>query len=185
MNTFAHRSALLAGVLLVLPLVADAGDKLTEPVDVTVINPVLPVEVLNANPIPVSVTSEPSQATYAYTSGTTCTFANVCTATYPAVPAGKRLHVTFVAGFVQTATVGDGLAALHYDNESAFTLRYMTHLNGAQLAYYGASLSFGERIDVVFEPGEAPVLEVGNASSISNSPFNKLTITGYLVDASP
>jgi len=40
MKICAHRPALLAGILVALPFYANAGDKLTEPVDVTVTNTV-------------------------------------------------------------------------------------------------------------------------------------------------
>lgn len=104
MSICVHRPLLLAGVLAVLPFFANAADKLTEPVDVNVINPVVQVEVSNANPVPVSgvVTSADNPALAPVSLKGEFNFAAINNQVLlTTVPAGKRLvidHVSYYSG---------------------------------------------------------------------------------------
>ena len=177
---------LIALFAVSLPMLSVAAPPITEPVDVIVTNPVLPVEVSNANPIPVAIAGGSGQTLYGHTIGTTCPFLNLCTATFPAVPAGKRLEVKFIAAWVRTGDpTSTGIGSLHADNVTATTVRLLFPISAFAAAYYQAAFVFNEQVNVVFEAGEAPVLELGTSGSLIDSPFNKMTVTGVLVDGTP
>jgi hypothetical protein len=176
----------LAFGLACVSAAAIAAPPLTEPVDVTVANPVLPVEVQNADPIPVAIAGGSGETLYGHTIGTTCPFLNQCTATFPAVPAGKRLEVKFIAAWVRTNdAAATGLGSLHANDATGATVRLLFPIGAFSGAYYGSSFVFNEQVHVVFEAGEAPVLELGTTVNLIDSEFNKMTVTGVLVDAAP
>jgi hypothetical protein len=52
-------------------------------------------------------------------------------------------------------------------------------------AYLGFTLSFNEAADVVFEAGETPIVEMGTAGTFDRNSFNRLGITGELLDVEP
>jgi hypothetical protein len=64
-------------------------------------------------------------------------------------------------------------------------VRLLFPANAFAAAYYGAAFVFNEQVDVVFEAGEAPVLELGTTGRLVDDTFNKMTVTGVLVDAAP
>lgn len=97
MNTCIHRTALLAGVLAALPLTADAREKLTEPVDVVVTNPVVPVEVANADPIAVSVATLPEDSLIPFSRQCEL-FGDRCTIDLTDLMATGEVHITYAAG---------------------------------------------------------------------------------------
>ncbi|HEX9194888.1 MAG TPA: hypothetical protein VF854_02630 [Azonexus sp.] len=153
--------------------------------DVRVTNPVLPVEVSNADPVSVIVQDEPARVPYSYTIAPTCQYTNQCLGTFPAVPAGKRLRITSIAGFFVGTNVS-GFAALYVDSQSDF--RFAFPVAPFNAAYYGAMLSFNQPVDFFVEASHAPVLELGipaGSGGIYVDTRNKFTVSGYLVDASP
>lgn len=151
---------------------------------VQVVNPVLAVEVSNADPIPVTVADESARVPYSQSAAPTCPFLNQCLSEFPVVPAGKKLHVTYIAGvFVGTNVAGFvSLCADVYTNmRAAFPV---TPFGGA---FFGTLISFSQVVDVILDAGQTPVLHFGigaGGGGITVSPFNSFTITGYLVDAS-
>jgi hypothetical protein len=167
-------------------VIASNAANAEKPTPVTVVDPVLPVEVQNANPIPVAIAGGSGETLYGHSIGTTCPFLNQCVAVFPAVPAGKRLEVKFIAAWVRTNdAAATGLGSLHANDATGSTVRLLFPISAFATAYYGASFVFNEQVHVVFEAGEAPVLEVGTIGTLLNLGFNKMTVTGVLVDATP
>jgi hypothetical protein len=130
---------------------------------------------------------EPARVPYDHTLSLVCPYANVCTATGPAVPAGKRLRVTNIAGTLtlQPALV-NSFVAFHIGAVAtpplvAFPVPLVS------LAYYGNSLSFSHQINFHLEAGEVPIVELGTHFTVSFSgpTSGKVTISGYVVDVAP
>lgn len=130
---------------------------------------------------------EPARVPYGGTMTPSCPFSNQCSAAYPTVPAGKRLRVTAIAAHVRSNTSsGSHLLALHRNSVNASAL-YLTLMPPMAAAYYGPVASTSQPLDMIFEAGETPVVELGLAAgqggiSASNA---ALTLTGYLVDVAP
>jgi len=144
----------------------------------------LGVQVLNT-PLPVtgtvtgSVTAQITQKLYYHSSGPTCDAVNRCFVKFPAVPANKLLRVTHVHGaFFFT----DANAFVSLDRNDLNTNVWVLPLTRFTAAYLGATLSFNEATDLVFEPGEIPILELGTTGTFVANTFNKLGITGELID---
>ena len=124
----------------------------------------------------------PTQQPYNYALAPSCQLVNVCVATFPAVPAGKLLRVTSMrATMFNTNTTA--LLAIHRNVRSIpLQVSPIAPMDGF---YYGAILSANQAVDFVFAAGEAPVLELGIAAlqgGIAAHPYNRLGISGYLVD---
>lgn len=108
----------IALALASLSCVAVAGPPTVQPVDVTVTNPVLPVEVSNAYPIPVSVTSMPAASSDLTT----------------------RHQITFSNSAWDSTTVGTSLirsSNLEIPSDKVFVLEY---------AYAEARINPGESV---------------------------------------
>jgi len=131
---------------------------------------------------------EPARVPYGGTLTPTCPFGNQCIAEFPPVPAGKRLRVTAVTAFVRsnTSTVSH-LFALHRNDASGLNVIALWMIPPVTAAYYGAVASSNQAVDVFFEAGEHPVLEIGlNAGAGGVTASNvHLTLTGYIVDVAP
>lgn len=122
---------------------------------------------------------EPARNPYFHTIAVTCPFTNSCYATFPAVPAGKRLRVTRIGAFARFQPNGGFLALdLTYGGIPvvAFPVSPMN------LNYFGNCISADFAVDYYFEAGQTPVLELGNGAGWSTSPLPNVRITGYLVD---
>jgi hypothetical protein len=123
---------------------------------------------------------DPARATYYYSITPTCPYANVCEATFPAVPAGKRLRLANVRVMFRMTNVAAALSVnLNHINNLLVSFP-LTPFNGF---YYGSLLSTSQNVDLIFEAGESPVLELGVSAVDTISPDgNLLGVTGYLVD---
>lgn len=131
---------------------------------------------------------EPARVPYGGTMTPSCTFSNQCTVTYPAVPAGKRLRVTAIAAFVRSNTsTGSHLLALHRNDVSGANAMYLVMMPPLPAAYYGYVASTSQAVDVIYEAGEVPILEIGLAAGFGGitATSTRLTLTGYLVDVAP
>jgi hypothetical protein len=128
---------------------------------------------------------EPARVPYAYSLAPTCPFLNDCVATFPTVPAGKRLRVTNVR-YVGFFTNVAAFFAVHIDRTNNAVLMFpMVPFNGA---FYGSVLAANHDVDLIFDAGTAPVLEIGvsaAAGGIFPDSRNRLGVTGYLVDVAP
>ncbi len=131
---------------------------------------------------------EPARVPYGGTITPTCPFANVCVAEFQPVPAGKRLRVTAIAAFIRSNTASQPhLFAIHRNDTSGAGLISLSLLPPQQAAYYGTVASANQAVDLIFEAGERPILEIGVAAGSGgiNGSAARLTLTGYLVDVAP
>jgi hypothetical protein len=140
----------------------------------------------NAQVRPAMVRSvdEPARVPYAYSQAPTCPFTNQCVVTFPVVPAGKRLRLTHFQ-VAMRGTTAAGFVLLR-DSGNGFRIAMpIAPINGA---YYGNIHSVNEAIDLIFEAGESPTLEMGVpfvGGSILVDSSNRFGVTGYLVDVAP
>lgn len=127
---------------------------------------------------------EPARVPYSHSLQPTCPFTNQCLATFPTVPAGKRLRITAISGIFYFANVG-GFIGLHTDAGFYPKLAFPVSPFGG--AYYGNLVSLHQPIDLFLEAGQTPVLEFGvlAGNTIFADSRNRLTVTGYLVDIIP
>jgi hypothetical protein len=88
---------LAAAIPGLLASAAFAAPPLTEPVDVTVTNPVLPVEVSNADPIPVSVANAPEKSVSPFARACNAS-AQTCSVDLTDLAASGEVHITHVSG---------------------------------------------------------------------------------------
>ena len=87
----------ISGIFASAALAAPPGPPVTEPVDVNVTNPVLPVEVSNADPIPVSVTNIPDKSLIPF--ARECEVgAESCTIDLTDLMAMGEVHITYASG---------------------------------------------------------------------------------------
>jgi hypothetical protein len=122
---------------------------------------------------------------YSHSLAPTCPFLNGCYATFPAVPVGKRLLLTNVrAMFFSTNT--QAIVAVHRNGTNSPLLAFpVSPFPGA---YYGPVLSTNQDVEIVYEAGETPILEIGvpaGVGGIFNDSRNRLGLTGYLVSVPP
>ncbi len=188
MTKCAYRPALLTGLLMLLPPVAGAGEKLTEPVDVNITNPVVQVEVSNADPVPVSgtVTSadNPALQPVSLSIGVAISSTNVGFnyfegPVFYTVPEGKRLVIEYLDAIVyafpssnsgQAAVVLSGHPLGITSESIRCTLSQVCwHLNSPTRIY----LSAGESLRA------ALLLDVTQAGTLS---FVRGSVNGHLVD---
>jgi hypothetical protein len=125
---------------------------------------------------------EPARVPYAYDLAPTCFFVNSCEADFPAVPAGKRLRITSVRLMFTGTNAASVFAVRRADTVFPTVAFPVAPFSGA---YFGNLLSGSFDVDLIYEAGQQPALELGNASAISNSAANRLGMTGYLVDVAP
>ena len=125
---------------------------------------------------------EPARVPYFHTLDATCPYANVCGATFPAVPAGKRLRVTRIGVSWRDETVG---AFLALDLNTLLNPKLIFPVSSGGFAYYGNGYYHSLQVDYYFEAGEAPVLEMGTGGVFNRYSTAKLTVTGYIVDVAP
>jgi len=155
-----------------------AAPPVTEPVDVNVSNPVLSVEVANADPIPVNVVSASPQP---YKAGFSCSIVSTdCDRTTGPVPTGKRLVLHFASGRIQLidATVpAAGGYILSVDNVFAAFLPSQGVPRGNRIDFVAH-----EPLLVFAEEGQTITVRAyitgTDAFAVSN-----LLLTGYLIDA--
>lgn len=152
------------------------------PVDVNVTNQVLPVEVSNADPIPVIVTTQPASTLYYYRLFATCTAQNVCLAEFPEVPAGKRLVLTNVRLFASQQPAAGSRRDLRRQEDDVAVMVFPVPSFSA--ADFGTSYAANHQVELIFGPGEKPVLELGipGGSGTLVEEYVRFGVTGHLVD---
>ena len=116
------------------------------------------------------------------TKAPTCDLANRCFVKFPAVPDGKVLRVTRITGALFN-TNADAFVALDLDNFA--TNLFVLSVKPFGGAYLGPTLSFNADTDVVFEAGQSPIIEMGTTGTFDKNSFNRLNLTGELIDAVP
>lgn len=125
---------------------------------------------------------EPARVPYAYDLAPVCFFLNSCEADFPAVPAGKRLRITSVRLMFTGTNVTSVFAVRRADTIFPTVAFRVAPFSGA---YFGNLLSGSFDVDLIFEAGQQPALELGNTTNIINSSANRFGVTGYLVDVAP
>lgn len=129
---------------------------------------------------------EPARVPYYSELGLTCSFTNVCTATFPAVPSGKRLRLTNISGIILQQSATSAFVALHRGSPLASqNILVAFPVTPFNMAYFGNSLSFSQEVNFYFEAGETPGIELGTGDSFSNATWNRFNVSGYLVDLLP
>ena len=128
---------------------------------------------------------EPARVPYSYDVRPTCPFTNQCVAEFPVVPAGKRLRLTSVRLAMRGTSVA-GFFAVHVD--AALTPLMAFRVSPFDGAYYGNLTSGNFPVDLIFNAGQKPVLEMGVpafSGGINDNLANRFGVTGYLVDVLP
>lgn len=128
---------------------------------------------------------EPARVPYSHDIRPTCPFGNQCVAEFPVVPAGKRLRLTSVRLAMRFTNVA-GFFAVHVDAALSPLIAFpVSPFNGA---FYGNLTSGNFPVDLIFNAGQKPVLEMGvpaGAGGINDNSANRFGVTGYLVDVLP
>ncbi len=127
---------------------------------------------------------EPARVPYTQRVAPTCSFTNQCTASFPVVPAGKRLRITNVQALFFNANF---TAFLGVHAGPAAQLAVAFPINPISGFFYGNLLTTSQPVDLTYEAGESPVLEVGcsTANTFTVDSRNLLGVSGYLVDTTP
>ena len=125
---------------------------------------------------------EPARVPYSYDLAPVCFFLNSCEADFPAVPAGKRLRITSVRLMFTGTNVTSVFAVRRADTIFPTVAFPVAPFSGA---YFGNLISGSFDVDLIYEAGQQPALELGNTTNISNSSANRFGVTGYLVDVAP
>jgi hypothetical protein len=141
--------------------------------------------VAQTRPALVRSVDEPARVPYSHDIAPTCPFANVCEAVFPTVPAGKRLRLTEVRLMFRFTNEPAFFAV---NNDARGNLRVAFPINPFSGHYYGSLLSGNFPVDLIFEAGHQPALELGTnafATPINVNSANRFGVTGYLVDVAP
>ncbi len=135
-------------------------------------------------PAMVRSVDEPARVPYTTQMQPTCPFTNQCVATFPTVPVGKRLRVTTVYATFFSANFS-GILVVHVGASKEIAAIFPVPPLAA--AYYGSVGSTTQSVDLVYEAGEAPMLEYGTsaANTIFADSRHRLGLSGYLVDVAP
>lgn len=127
---------------------------------------------------------EPARVPYFHSLSPTCPYANQCYVTFPAVPAGKRLHLTSI----HVVFVGTNTNAFLWVNRNSTGNPLAAYTIAPTSAYfYGSQLATNQQVDLYFEAGEAPNLELGVSpvAEIVGTSLDKMSVSGYVVDILP
>jgi len=141
------------------------------------------VQVTNppSNPVMVRSVDEPARVPYFVSGKPNCPFTNECLLVGTTVPAGMRLRITHINGWI-SANVS-GFAALSVDTDT--NVAVMLPLTAVDGAFFFPSIAFNQEVDFYVDEGHTPELQVGSAGSIYQASFQSMTITGYLVNKQP
>lgn len=131
---------------------------------------------------------EPARIPYEFSIVPARPFSNVYYADFPAVPAGKRLKLTRVSGWV-TSVSSQNTGAFVSVNDPGGDPRISYPIGFSSNAYWGFVYSFQIEVDYVFEAGQTPRVEMGVNAFTGGLPapgpqVAKFRAHGYLVDLS-
>lgn len=134
-------------------------------------------------PAMVRSVDEPARVPYFVLQAPSCPYLNACYVSGPTVPAGKRVRVTRIEGFLRSQP--DSIIVYLSLNSDSAPLRMFQAFPFAQAFFGGSGISFNEAVDFYFDAGQTPYLVVGNTTTVSTNSSNRLTIAGYMVDVLP
>jgi hypothetical protein len=132
---------------------------------------------------------EPARVPYEFEVAPTRPFLNVYHADFPAVPAGKRLKLTRISGFIWSVNSSNSGAFVAVNDPGGTFARVGFPIFHQPMAYWGTTYSFNIGVDYVFEAGQSPRVEMGVSAGTGGLPNPSPTVTrfrahGYLVDLS-
>ena len=127
---------------------------------------------------------EPARVPYTQRMAPTCSFTNQCTASFPVVPAGKRLRITSVQAIFYNANF-NAFLAVHTGPAQQIAVAFT--VNPISGYFYGNLLTTQQVVDLTYEAGETPMLEVGCsvANTFTADSRNLMGVSGYIVDTTP
>lgn len=126
---------------------------------------------------------EPARVPYFVSGPPTCGFTNECYVAGPVVPAGKRVRITRLQGWMGNPSATTGFAALDLNDTSHPVV--MFPLERFSAAYFGTAFSFRFEVDFYLEAGQTPYLVVGSPTSLGTESRNRLSLAGYIVETTP
>jgi hypothetical protein len=133
---------------------------------------------------------EPARVPYEFEVTPTRPFLNSYSADFPAVPAGKRLKLTRISGFVWgVPSSNSGAFVSLNDPNGGIYPRVAWPLSYETFAYFGFGYHFNLEVDHTFEAGQSPKVEMGVSAGTGglptpNSAWTRIRLHGYLVDLS-
>ncbi len=127
---------------------------------------------------------EPARVPYTQRMAPTCAFTNQCTASFPVVPAGKRLRITSVQVMFFNSNF-PAFLGVHTGPAQQLTLAFT--VNPISGYFYGTLTTTSQAVDLTYEAGETPMLEMGCnvGNTFSSDSRNLMGVSGYLVDTTP
>lgn len=181
--------SITATALAVASLAAYAGPSVKPPpVAVTVINPVLPVEVRNADPIPVTVvaTAE-SDARIPFNEITTLDLNEPQTVESDViytVPEGKQLVVTYASAIIQLPAGQKASFRISGGNSLEYTaIHYLIAVLGGSVVGGGPDAWVGSGpISFILSAGQRLECGVIRSDSTGNAGVGRCSVSGYLVN---
>jgi hypothetical protein len=138
-------------------------------------------------PAMVRSVDEPARVPYGGTVAFSCPFGNDCTVEYPVVAAGKRVRITDVTIAIPAQSTATHFLAVHRNGASFATMLSVFPMAPISAAFYGQMVSTTQSLNVYFEAGDKPVVElfVTAGSGGINASQARVTLTGYVVDTAP
>lgn len=126
---------------------------------------------------------EPGRSPYSELKGENCMATQHCRLQFSAVPAGKRLVVTYISGYTHVAagTLPD-LALVSWTATPKPTQLHMTAVHGATFGSAGVRMYFNQTVTAYFEPGDIPLASFDLPSTNDSfSSYTALQLTGYYI----
>lgn len=121
---------------------------------------------------------ERARVPYFYSLKPTSNYCNQVLVTFPSVPDKKRLRLTNVRALF-FMTNADAMLVVHKNYFNPLVAFPLSPFSGA---YHGWLLSLNQSVDLIFEAGDSPVLELGSGTCFAEVDANVLGVTGYLID---
>jgi hypothetical protein len=132
---------------------------------------------------------EPARIPYEHAVTPARPLTNVYRADFPAVPAGRRLKLTRISGWIQFVDASNLGAFVSINNPGTGQPRVAFPLSSFIAAYFGRVYSFDIETDFIFEAGQSPRVEMGVSAFTGNLPspsgdHQVIRAHGYLIDLS-
>jgi hypothetical protein len=138
-------------------------------------------------PAMVRSVDEPARVPYGGTIAFGCPFGNDCTASFPVVPAGKRVHLTSVSLAMPAQSGAVHFLAVERNAATFAGMLAVFPVAPISGAFYGSLLATTQPLDLNFEAGETPIVELGVVAGSGgiNAGAARVTLVGYIVDLTP
>jgi hypothetical protein len=153
-----------------------------------------PVQVMNTTAAPAIGTTidEPGRVPYVSSVldlGKNCGLGFECDFNFPPVPAGHRLVIQEVSGFIQFNFSPSAFVEVFISASGATSSEGQFLVNGSTFgnsSFGGTRASFTQPFHAYFDPGDTPVVSVQarNATFPNDNSTEVATLKGYLIDCS-